>query len=135
METIQEKKFRVSNIDCAACADKIERVLKKTEGVEAAVVDFNLTLHLKAADISKALAAVARIEPDVKIEPTLQDSKADAHESRQVGNFQKQVGIIVIAGIILAIHLFFEDKLHQRPWAWVEYSVRDCRILAGRLTF
>jgi Cd2+/Zn2+-exporting ATPase len=124
METIQEKKFRVSNIDCAACADKIERVLKKTEGVEAAVVDFaNLTLHLKAADISKALAAVARIEPDVKIEPTLQDSKADAHESRQVGNFQKQVGIIVIAGIILAIHLFFEDKLHQRPWAWVEYPI------------
>lgn len=133
METIQEKKFRVSNIDCAACADKIERVLKKTEGVEAAVVDFaNLTLHLKAADISKALAAVARIEPDVKIEPTLQDSKADAHESRQVGNFQKQVGIIVIAGIILAIHLFFEDKLHQRPWAWVEYPiVIAAYLLAG----
>jgi Zn2+/Cd2+-exporting ATPase len=133
METIQEKKFRVSNIDCAACADKIERVLKKTEGVEAAVVDFaNLTLHLKAADISKALAAVARIEPDVKIEPTLQDSKADAHESTQVGNFQKQVGIIVIAGIILAIHLFFEDKLHQRPWAWVEYPiVIAAYLLAG----
>jgi Cd2+/Zn2+-exporting ATPase len=73
METVQEKKFRVSNLDCAACADKIERELQKAEGVEAAVVDFaNLTLHLRAAEISKALAAVARIEPDVKIEPTLQ---------------------------------------------------------------
>ena len=133
METVQEKRFRVQNLDCAACAAKIERELQNTEGVEAAVVDFaNLTLHLRAADISKALAAVARIEPDVKIESTLQDSEGDAHESTEAGNFRKQIGIIVIAGIIFAIHLFFEDQLHQRPWAWVEYPiVIAAYLLAG----
>ncbi|MEE4601137.1 MAG: heavy-metal-associated domain-containing protein, partial [Desulfobacteraceae bacterium] len=49
METVQEKRFRIQNLDCASCAAKIERELQKTEGVEAAVVDFaNLTLHLRA---------------------------------------------------------------------------------------
>jgi cation transport ATPase len=67
MQTIQEKRFRVQNLDCAACAAKIERELLKTEGVEAATLDFaNLTLHLRAADLSKALATITRIEPDVK---------------------------------------------------------------------
>ena len=133
METVQEKRFRIQNLDCASCAAKIERELQKTEGVEAAVVDFaNLTLHLRATDISKALATVERIEPDVKIESTLQDSKADSHESTEAGNFRKQVGIIVIAGIIFAVHLFFEDQLHQRPWAWVEYPiVMAAYLLAG----
>jgi Cd2+/Zn2+-exporting ATPase len=133
MKTVQEKRFRVQNLDCATCAVKIERELQKTEGVEAAVVDFaNLTLHLRATDISKALATVERIEPDVKIESTLQDSKADSHESTEAGNFRKQVGIIVIAGIIFAVHLFFEDQLHQRPWAWVEYPiVMAAYLLAG----
>lgn len=133
METVQEKRFRVQNLDCAACAAKIERELQNTEGVEAAVVDFaNLTLHLRAADISKALAAVARVEPDVKIESTLQDSKGYAHESAEAGNFRKQAGIIVIAGIVFAVHLFFEDQLHKRPWAWVEYPiVIAAYLLAG----
>ncbi|NPV06016.1 MAG: cadmium-translocating P-type ATPase [Syntrophaceae bacterium] len=124
MQTIQEKRFRVQNLDCAACAAKIERELLKTEGVEAATLDFaNLTLHLRAADLSKALATIMRIEPDVKIETTTQDSKADIDRPTEAGNFRKQVGVIVIAGIIFAVHLFTEDQLHQLPWAWVEYPI------------
>ena len=62
MQTIQEKRFRVQNLDCAACADRIERALLKTEGVEAAALDFaSLTLHLRAADMSKALEVITRI--------------------------------------------------------------------------
>lgn len=124
MQTIQEKRFQIQNLDCAACAAKIERELLKTEGVEAATLDFaNLTLHLKATNLSKALATIKRIEPDVKIETTTQDSKADTDRPTEASNFQKQVGVIAIAGIIFAIHLFTEDHLHQLPWAWVEYPI------------
>lgn len=38
-------KFFVKNLDCASCAAKIERGLKKAEGVEDVTVDFaNLML-------------------------------------------------------------------------------------------
>ncbi|MDZ7581190.1 MAG: heavy metal translocating P-type ATPase [Deltaproteobacteria bacterium] len=124
MQTIQEKRFRVHNLDCAACAAKIERELLKTEGVEAATMDFaTLTLHLRATDLSKALATITRIEPDVKIETTTQDSKAGIDRPTDAGNFRKQVGVIAIAGIIFAVHLFTEDQLHQLPWSWVEYPL------------
>jgi Cd2+/Zn2+-exporting ATPase len=71
--------IRVQNLDCSTCAAKIERELLKTDGVESAVLDFaTLTLYLKAADVSKALATITRIEPDVKIETQTRDSKADS---------------------------------------------------------
>ena len=70
MNQIQSTRYRIQNLDCAACAAKIEQGLKKTEGVEDAVVDFgSLTLHLKAIDIPKALATVKRIEPQVQLTP------------------------------------------------------------------
>lgn len=40
MVSVQEKRFRVQGLDCAACAAKIERELRQTEGVEEAVLDF-----------------------------------------------------------------------------------------------
>lgn len=137
MQTIQEKKFRVQNLDCAACAAKIERELLKTEGVEAAVLDFaTLTLHLKAADLSKALATITRIEPDIRIETKTRDSKTDNDPLKEVSNFRKQIGIIAIAGTVLVVHLLTEDQLHQLPWAWVEYPiVVFAYLLAGWSVF
>ncbi|HSM73282.1 MAG TPA: cation transporter, partial [Desulfobacterales bacterium] len=125
MESIQKKRFRIQNLDCAACAAKIERELEKTEGVESVALDFaNLTLHLKTTDISKAMATVARIEPDVKLFATDQDDKhAQDSELSDSGHFQKQIGIIVAAGSVFVVHLIFEDKLHSLPWSWVEYPV------------
>ena len=133
METVQEKRFRVQNLDCAACAAKIERELQNTEGVEAAVVDFaNLTLHLRAADIPKALARVARIEPDVKLLAADPGTHAQAPRIADSGNFQMQIGIIAASGIIFVVHLLFENQLHRSSWAWVEYPlVIAAYLLAG----
>jgi len=132
MQPIQEKKFRVQNLDCSTCAAKIERELLKTDGVESAVLDFaTLTLHLKAADVSKALATITRIEPHVKIETQTRDSKADS-DRQESSDFRKQIGVIAIAGTVFAFHLFTEDQLHQMPWAWVEYPiVLIAYLLAG----
>ena len=64
------RRYSVENLACAACAAKIEQGLNNTEGVEEAVLDFaNLTLHLKSKDIPKALGAVTRIDPQVRLSP------------------------------------------------------------------
>ena len=133
MVPVQEKKFRVQGLDCASCAAKIERELRQTEGVEEAVLDFaTLTLHLKATDISKALAAVARIEPDVKIVPPTQDSDVYTHKPEEPSGYQKQIAIIVAAGVVFAGQLMFESQLHHSPWAWLEYPlVITAYLLAG----
>ncbi len=134
MESIQKKRFRIQNLDCAACAAKIERELEKTEGVQSVALDFaNLTLHLKTTDISKALATVARIEPDVKLLAADQDDRhAQDVELSDSGDFRKQIAIIVAAGLVFVAHLIFEDKLQPLPWSWVEYPIMIAAyLLAG----
>jgi len=133
MVSVQEKRFRVQGLDCAACAAKIERELRQTEGVEEAVLDFaTLTLHLKATDIPKALAAVARIEPDVKIVPTTQNSDVHTHKPDESSSYRKQIAVIVAAGVVFAGQLIFESRLHHSPWAWFEYPMMiTAYLLAG----
>ena len=133
MVSVQEKRFRVQGLDCAACAAKIERELRQTEGVEEAVLDFaTLTLYLKATDISKALAAVARIEPDVKIVPPAQNSDVHNNKPEESSGYQKQIAVIVAAGVVFAGQLIFESQLHHSPWAWLEYPMMIVAyLLAG----
>ena len=59
MAEIKTERFSVKNIDCASCAAKIENGLKAVDGVNDAVLDFaNLTLHVKAKDITRILEEV-----------------------------------------------------------------------------
>jgi Cd2+/Zn2+-exporting ATPase len=133
MNRIHAERYTVQNLDCATCAAKIERELLKTEGVKEAVLDFaSLTLHLKATDIQKALGTVTRIEPEVKLTAAKHDSHAHSHEHEEAGEYKKQIGIIIAAGIIFLVHLLFEDRFHSLPWSWVEYTTAiGAYLLAG----
>lgn len=133
MVSVQERKFQVQNLDCASCASKIERELQQTEGVEEAVLDVaTLTLHLKATDISKALAVVARIEPDVKIVPFTQAPDAHTHKPESTNGYRTQIAIIVTAGVVFAGQLMLESQLHQSSWGWIEYPMMIAAyLLAG----
>lgn len=133
MSQLRNERYSVQNLDCAACAAKIERELLKTEGVEEAVLDFaNLTLHLKATNIQKALGTVSRIEPGVKLTTSNHGSHVHSHEHEEAGEHKKQIGVIIAAGILFALHLLFEDRFHSLPWSWVEYvTVISAYLLAG----
>lgn len=68
-----KKKFKCE-VDCAACAAKMEAAIKKVEGVEDATVNFLLQkLTLTAAEenfdavLQNAIKAAKRVEPDVVI--------------------------------------------------------------------
>lgn len=69
-----KKVYRVQNLDCAHCADKIERAIKKIDGVQSATLNFmtqRLTLEADEARFAEteaqALAAARKVEPDCKI--------------------------------------------------------------------
>lgn len=69
-----KKKFKMTDIDCANCAAKMEEAIKKIPGVENAVISFmtqKLTLECDEADLDRILdeaqKAIDKIEPDTKI--------------------------------------------------------------------
>ena len=133
MASIQEIRFQVNNLDCAACAAKIEHALRQTEGVEEAVLDFaTLTLHLKAVDIPKALAVIEYIEPEVTVVPFAQMTNNEHHAPEHGDDLRQQVAIILAAGVLFAGQLLFEEQLHQSSWAWLEYPIMIAvYLLAG----
>ena len=64
------EKFYVKNLDCASCAAKIERGLKKVAGVDDVTVDFaTLMLHVRTNDIQRIIKEVRQIEPNVELIP------------------------------------------------------------------
>lgn len=69
-----KKIYKLEDLDCAGCADKIEREINKIERVSNAKVSFitqKLTLEADDCDIEEIVAQVkkiiGRIEPDCKL--------------------------------------------------------------------
>lgn len=68
------KVFKLDEIDCAVCANKLEDAIKKLDGVQSAKVNFltqKLTLEAADEDFDAVLETVvmlaADIEPDCEI--------------------------------------------------------------------
>ena len=68
------KSFKLDEIDCANCAQKLEDAIKKLDGVEDARVNFlTQKLTLTAADdsfneaLDRVINLTAKIEPDCQI--------------------------------------------------------------------
>jgi len=68
-----KKKYKCE-VDCADCAAKLERAIKKVEGVEDAAVNFlTQTLTLTAADegfdaiLEAVIKTAKKVEPDTVI--------------------------------------------------------------------
>jgi len=60
-EELTSEKFLLRNLDCAACAAKIEQGLNQRHDLKNAVVDFaSLTLHVKTRNVSQLQAAVKK---------------------------------------------------------------------------
>lgn len=70
-----KKKFKLTDLDCAHCAAKMEEGIKKIPGVNSATVSFmTQKLTIDAEDdrfdeiMQKVVAVCAKIEPDCKIQ-------------------------------------------------------------------
>ena len=69
-----KKTYRLENLDCAACAAKMEAAISKLDGVESVSVNFIMQkLTLEAPDerfddiMKKADKLCRRVEPDMEI--------------------------------------------------------------------
>jgi len=125
MVDIITEKFRVKNIDCASCAAKIERGLKKVDGIDDAALDFaNLTLHVKTVDIERVLKEVSRIEPDVELIPESDITASDeSHKATEVFKLTRELPILIAAISLFILQLFFENWFHKEPFALLEIAV------------
>lgn len=66
--------YKLKNLGCASCADKMERNIKKINGISLAAIDFMNQKLLVDADSSqiddiniKIAAVIKKIEPDCSI--------------------------------------------------------------------
>lgn len=66
------KLYRLANLDCAVCANKMEKAVKKIKGVKSASVSYiNQTMIVDADNINEIyeeiVSACRKVEPDLVI--------------------------------------------------------------------
>lgn len=114
------KKYKLNNIDCAACANNIENTLSKLPEVKFVSVNFaTSTLHVDTDDIHKVKSKIKEIEPEVDvIEETANIiSKNELFENRETLFKAGSAFILLIIGILLS------DKFHSLDLEYIEYAV------------
>lgn len=123
------KRYQVRNLDCAACAAKLENNLKRMEGVDDAVLDFaGLTLHVQAREPARIEEMVRRIEPAVQLIP-MPETGAPLPQGPAY-HFKREMGLLALSLLLFLIHLKFEDRLHAAAWHGWEYLL----VLAAYLS-
>ena len=109
MNTLKKYKYRLNNLDCANCANKIEERLKKENNLSDVVVNFSsLTLSfmsnddIKIEDISNI---VTKIEPEVvvtKIDEEVKENKKNYNLIRLI------IGVIIA---LLGLYVNFNNEI------------------------
>lgn len=109
MNTLKKYKYRLNNLDCANCANKIEERLKKENNLSDVVVNFSsLTLSfmsnddIKIEDISNI---VTKIEPEVVVTKIDEESK----ETKKNYNLIRLIIGIIIA--LLGLYVNFNNEI------------------------
>ncbi len=131
MHAATMKRYQVRNLDCAACAAKLENSLKKMEGVDDAVVDFaGLTLHIQARDTDRIQEMVRRIEPDVELIP-ITERAAPAPQATDRYRFKREMALLGVSLVLFLVHLLFEERLHAAWFGWEYLLVLAAYLPAG----
>jgi Cd2+/Zn2+-exporting ATPase len=134
MVDIKTEKFYVKNLDCAACAAKIETGLKAVAGIDDAVLDFaSQTLHVRATDIARIVEEVRKIEPGVEI--VSKSEQAVSHEPPSESGeikFKRELSILIVATALFILLLFFENWFHREDFSILEIAiVMSAYLMAG----
>ena len=121
MNTLKKYKYRLNNLDCANCANKIEERLKKENNLSDVVVNFSsLTLSfmsnddIKIEDISNI---VTKIEPEVvvtKIDEEVKETKKNYNLIRLI------IGVIIA---LLGLYVNFNNEIINKMLIIVSYII------------
>lgn len=121
MNILKKYKYRLNNLDCANCANKIEERLKKENNLSDVVVNFSsLTLSfmsnddIKIEDISNI---VTKIEPEVvvtKIDEEVKENKKNYNLIRLI------IGVIIA---LLGLYVDFNNEIINKILIIASYVI------------
>ena len=121
MNTLKKYKYRLNNLDCANCANKIEERLKKENNLSDVVVNFSsLTLSfmsnddIKIEDISNI---VTKIEPEVVVTKIDEEAK----ETKKNYNLIRLIFSIIIA--LLGLYVNFNNEIINKILIIASYVI------------
>jgi len=121
-------RFRLTNLDCANCANKIEQHLRSLPGLQNSTVNFaTLSLTTDTDDLKRLRREIKSIEPDVDIKPwrTVQFATA----SEQPLNPLQNISIISVSILLMTFLLLFENRLHKANLDILEYFIAGMAYL------
>ena len=116
------EKYRITNIDCASCAARIEDGLRKLEDVRFVSVNFGTeTITIDTDNLEKVKHKIHEIEPAVVLEDL--DKKQQLVTASEISE-NKLVLLQIAAGILLLIGGFIIREQLQGTRYWIsEYIV------------
>ena len=121
MNTLKKYKYRLNNLDCANCANKIEERLKKENNLSDVVVNFSsLTLSFMSNDDIK-IEDISNIA--TKIEPEVVVTKIDeeAKETKKNYNLIRLIFGIIIA--LLGLYVNFNNEIINKILIIASYVI------------
>ena len=143
------KKYILKNLDCANCAAKLEREIKKSSTVKSVSVDFGtLTMLIDSTDLENDLSIVNKIEPGVELTEAVkgilpkkqssakccsgdghshghdsEDSESDRDELKKEKIKIAAAIVLMIAGFITKDNMMISNILFVFSYVIVGYSV------------
>lgn len=117
---MKKYKYRLNNLDCANCANKIEERLKKEKNLENVVVNFSsLTLSFSSNDdikMENINNIVTKIEPEVVVT----DIKENSTVKKNYNLIRLIIGIIVA---ILGLYVDFNNSIVNKILIILSYII------------
>ncbi len=122
-------KYKLSTLDCANCAKKIEDALNKEESINKAVVNFaklSIVLESDNKDIKKVVQdIVKRIDSDVKVLDESENNKS---------TLKFDLSRLVIGIILFILSLFIQNHLIHNILIILSYAVLLFRVIKKAIT-
>jgi len=121
LNTLKKYKYRLNNLDCANCANKIEERLKKENNLSDVVVNFSsLTLSFMSNDdikIEDISSIVTKIEPEVVVTKIDEEVK----ETKKNYNLIRLIFGIIIA--LLGLYVNFNNEIINKILIIASYVI------------
>lgn len=116
------KKYHLKNLDCAACAAKIEDGLRTLKDVKFVNVSFaNLTMTIDADDMEKVKDRIKELEPDVEVED--QDEKQRMISKSELAENKTTIIKAVSGSLLLIAGMVFENQLNNTFFHIAKYAL------------
>ncbi|NLW31080.1 MAG: cadmium-translocating P-type ATPase [Fibrobacter sp.] len=127
-------KYRIENLDCLNCAEKIESHLKTRSFVKDVSVDYaSAVMLIDTSSIEAVRREIKKLEPDVDIFLEKKGEFLTAGIGADIYNVTREAWTIAVAVLLFLILLFNEQTFHQARYGFIaEYTLAlTAYFLAG----